>query len=311
MLCSLFSQYMHAQWQAVIVRLGVLSDGNAVNANAGLAFLVFGLAQILFHSPLGMYLDTHSPPAQASWLLAMAVSTTILSLLSVAFSSSLPILLLLKFLQGAVTTILPPALNSMSLNVIGVENFSRQVSLNERGSHAGTCVYNLLGGLLACVLFPNHVGLLFLLSVGGCVGVAFAVEAFKKEYASPFTEDPTVPAPGYVDLNDFSVSDEAASRTTVKSMSAAFEEIMDTSSQRFRRFGKRARSGASMRAARAIRDPRTRREQGASESATSCSKRATSGSKRARSFSKRAIWCQSLSNSAFWRSSLANSALLC
>ena len=32
MLCSLFSLCMHAQWQAVIVRLGVLSDDNAVNA---------------------------------------------------------------------------------------------------------------------------------------------------------------------------------------------------------------------------------------------------------------------------------------
>lgn len=173
----------------VALFLGELRDGltmiNMQNAflisskfysekQAGILFFVFGMSQFLFQAPAGLLMDHSRKKVQLLGI--AAVGTTLFTLLTAEFAkeygANLGFMILIKFFQGAITAIIPPGLNSISLGIVGGSGMVEQVSKNEMMNHLGTSIFILSGSLLAFFLYPN-IGLLFLVSPVACLGVIF------------------------------------------------------------------------------------------------------------------------------------------
>ena len=141
---------------------------------AGILFFVFGMSQFLFQTPAGYLMDYSDK--KVLWLSLASIGTTTLTVgtaaLATADGGNLGLMVLIKFLQGAITALIPPGLNSITQGIVGAAGMTKQVSRNEMNNHLGTAVIVLIGSLLAFFLYPN-IGPLFIVSPIACVGVIY------------------------------------------------------------------------------------------------------------------------------------------
>jgi MFS family permease len=141
---------------------------------AGVMFFVFGISQFLFQTPAGYLMDYTKK--KVLLLGSSAVATTLLTLITVAFAKeegeNLGLMIFVKFLQGAVTSLIPPGLNSITQGIVGTVGMTGQVAKNEMMNHLGTAIIVLTGSLLAFTQYPD-IGMLFAVSPIFCVGVVF------------------------------------------------------------------------------------------------------------------------------------------
>lgn len=140
-----------------------------------LAFLtVFGMSQFLFQTPAG-YLYDYSD-SKITWLSIAALGTTALTVFTALFAEeaggNLPLMIFVKFLQGAITSFIPPGLNSITQGIVGAKGMTQQVAVNEMMNHLGTAFIVLAGSLLGLYLYPN-LAMLFVVSPIACVGFLF------------------------------------------------------------------------------------------------------------------------------------------
>lgn len=141
---------------------------------AGILFFVFGMSQFLFQTPAGYLYDYTEK--KVLWLSIAAVATTCLTLCTAFFATenggNLMLMIFVKFIQGAVTSFIPPGLNSITQGIVGAVGMTTQVAVNEMMNHLGTAVIVLVGSLLGVALYPN-LGMLFIVSPIACAGVIY------------------------------------------------------------------------------------------------------------------------------------------
>jgi MFS family permease len=141
---------------------------------AGILFFVFGMSQFLAQTPAGYLMDYSDK--KVLLLGTAAVGTTLLTAATAFFAqengANLAFMVFLKFLQGAITALIPPGLNSITQGIVGSTGMTGQVSMNEKMNHLGTAIIVLIGSLLAFGMYPN-IGLLFVVSPIACAGVMF------------------------------------------------------------------------------------------------------------------------------------------
>jgi MFS family permease len=141
---------------------------------AGMMFFAFGMSQFLFQTPCGYLLDYTKK--KVHYLGASAIGTTLLTLATAAFATAnggnLGFMIFLKILQGAITALIPPGLNSITQGIVGTVGMTSQVANNEMMNHLGTAFIVLTGSLLAFALYPN-IGMLFIVSPIACAGVIY------------------------------------------------------------------------------------------------------------------------------------------
>lgn len=147
---------------------------NYSEKQAGIMFFVFGMSQFLFQTPAGYIMDYSD---KKIFLLSFAaVATTIFTVSTAVFAQeeggNLGLMVLIKFLQGAVSALIPPGLNSITQGIVGAVGMTQQVSMNEMMNHLGTAIIVLSGSLIAFGLYPN-IGVLFVVSPIACAGVLF------------------------------------------------------------------------------------------------------------------------------------------
>jgi len=139
---------------------------------AGILFFVFGMSQFLFQAPAGYIMDYTD--RKVAMLAFASVTTTALTILTAAtakeYGANLGWMIVIKFLQGGVTALIPPGLNSITQGIVGSEGMTRQVSDNEMRNHFGTAIIVLTGSLMAFFMYPD-IGMLFLVSPVACAGV--------------------------------------------------------------------------------------------------------------------------------------------
>jgi MFS family permease len=144
---------------------------------AGILFFVFGMSQFLAQTPAGYLMDYSDK--KVLLLGTAAVGTTLLTAATAFFAQAnggnLAFMVFLKFLQGAITALIPPGLNSITQGIVGSTGMTGQVSMNEKMNHLGTAIIVLVGSLLAFGLYPN-IGLLFVVSPIACAGVMFYLQ---------------------------------------------------------------------------------------------------------------------------------------
>jgi MFS family permease len=147
-----------------------------------LRFTVFGMSQFLFQTPAGYLFDRTE--RKIAWLSLAAVSTTLLTIFTAVFATknggNLTLMVLVKVLQGAVTSFIPPGLNSITQGIVGGSGMTEQVAVNEMMNHFGTSCIVLIGSLLGFALYPS-LGILFVVSPIFCVGVLYSLSTIPKD----------------------------------------------------------------------------------------------------------------------------------
>eukprot|EP00531_Pseudo-nitzschia_arenysensis_P003651 CAMPEP_0116118544 /NCGR_PEP_ID=MMETSP0329-20121206/2160_1 /TAXON_ID=697910 /ORGANISM="Pseudo-nitzschia arenysensis, Strain B593" /LENGTH=500 /DNA_ID=CAMNT_0003612177 /DNA_START=90 /DNA_END=1592 /DNA_ORIENTATION=- len=171
----------HLRWAALF--LGELRDGlTMINMQSaflivakgytekqvGILFFVFGMSQFLFQAPAGYLYDYTEQ--KLLWLSTAGILTTALTVLTAMFASddNFILMVFIKFLQGGVTSFIPPGLNSITQGIVGSVGMTSQVSVNEMMNHLGTAILVLSGSILAYFLYPD-IGSLFIVSPIACV----------------------------------------------------------------------------------------------------------------------------------------------
>jgi MFS family permease len=179
----------------VALFLGELRDGltmlNMQNAylvaskgysekQAGVLFFVFGMSQFIAQTPAGYLMDYSDRKVQ---LLGVAsVGTTLLTLATAFFAqengTNINLMIFIKLIQGAITALIPPGLNSITQGIVGSVGMTGQVSQNEMMNHLGTAIIVFCGSCIAYGLYPD-IGLLFIVSPIACAGVMYFLGQIK------------------------------------------------------------------------------------------------------------------------------------
>ena len=183
------------RWAALF--LGELRDGltminmqsaflmvskNYSEKQVGVLFFVFGMSQFLFQTPSGYLMDYTD--RKILWLCTAGVCTTMLTVFTAVFAQegggNLGLMVFVKFLQGAVTSLIPPGLNSITQGIVGSVGMTQQVSMNEMMNHLGTAIIVLTGSLIAFFRYPN-IGVLFIVSPIACAGFLWFMNQIRPE----------------------------------------------------------------------------------------------------------------------------------
>mmetsp|Transcript_8583 Transcript_8583/g.13614 ORF Transcript_8583/g.13614 Transcript_8583/m.13614 type:complete len:522 (-) Transcript_8583:228-1793(-) len=146
----------------------------------GVLFFVFGMSQFLFQAPAGYLYDYTEQ--KLLWLSTAGVLTTTLTVLTALFASddNFALMVLIKFLQGGITSFIPPGLNSITQGIVGSVGMTEQVATNEMMNHLGTAILVTVGSVVAYFLYPS-IGLLFCVSPIFCIAFLFFLNKIKPE----------------------------------------------------------------------------------------------------------------------------------
>ena len=127
------------------------------------------MSQFLFQTPAG-YLYDYSD-SKIIWLSTAGIVTTlctgITAILAQPKGQNIKFMIVIKFIQGAVTSFIPPGLNSITQGIVGAFGMTQQVAINEMMNHLGSAIIVLVGSLLGFLLYPN-LDALFIVSPIAC-----------------------------------------------------------------------------------------------------------------------------------------------
>lgn len=144
----------------------------------GVLFFVFGMSQFLFQAPAGYLYDYTEQ--KLLWLSTAGVLTTCLTVLTALFArdDNFMLMVLIKFVQGGITSFIPPGLNSITQGIVGSVGMTEQVAINEMMNHLGTGILVTVGSVLAYFMYPD-IGLLFIVSPVACVFFLYFLNRIK------------------------------------------------------------------------------------------------------------------------------------
>lgn len=158
----------------------LISAKSYTEKQVGLLFFVFGMSQFLCMAPSGYFLDYSNN--KINWVIwagcATATLTVITALFAAPFGENMGLMIILKMLQGGITSILPPGFNGITLGIVGSTGFTHQVSRNRMMNHIGTALVVAIGSLIAYWRFP-HIGHLFVVSPLAAVGMFYNLRRIK------------------------------------------------------------------------------------------------------------------------------------
>jgi len=152
----------------------LISAKDFTEKQVGVLFLVFGMSQFLCMAPAGYLLDYSN--RKISWVIWAGIlcsALTVITALSAEQNgTNMPLMILWKLFQGAISAILTPGFNSITLGIVGSTGFTHQVSRNRMMNHVGTALIVAMGSLIAYFLYPN-IGALFIVGPLSAIGVYY------------------------------------------------------------------------------------------------------------------------------------------
>eukprot|EP00316_Scyphosphaera_apsteinii_P012458 CAMPEP_0119299946 /NCGR_PEP_ID=MMETSP1333-20130426/1958_1 /TAXON_ID=418940 /ORGANISM="Scyphosphaera apsteinii, Strain RCC1455" /LENGTH=424 /DNA_ID=CAMNT_0007301555 /DNA_START=112 /DNA_END=1386 /DNA_ORIENTATION=+ len=136
----------------------------------GIVSLVMNGMMLVLQTPAGDFLDrTHYKRLVTASATVVAAVTTA----SVAWTSELWIIVLLKALEGAAATIFLPALMSLTLAVVPEKAVPHVVGLTETSNKIGSVLFTICAGIISYYLYPDVGAMFFMLGAGGLAAAAF------------------------------------------------------------------------------------------------------------------------------------------
>eukprot|EP00526_Cylindrotheca_closterium_P029228 CAMPEP_0113654560 /NCGR_PEP_ID=MMETSP0017_2-20120614/29221_1 /TAXON_ID=2856 /ORGANISM="Cylindrotheca closterium" /LENGTH=473 /DNA_ID=CAMNT_0000567715 /DNA_START=38 /DNA_END=1459 /DNA_ORIENTATION=- /assembly_acc=CAM_ASM_000147 len=146
----------------------------------GVLFFVFGMSQFLFQTPAGYLYDYTEN--KVLWLSMAGIATTTMTVITAMFATqdNFLFMVFIKFIQGGITSFIPPGLNSITQGIVGSVGMTEQVAVNEMMNHLGTAIIVGVGSIIAYSLYPN-IGVLFIVSPIACLGFLYFLNQIKSE----------------------------------------------------------------------------------------------------------------------------------
>jgi MFS family permease len=164
----------------------LISAKNFSEKQIGGLFLAFGLSQFVFMTPAGYFLDYARD--KINWVIFSGAATSLLTVASALLAhpggDNMGLMVLLKVVQGGVSTIIPPGFNSVTLGIVGATGFTHQVSRNRMMNHVGTAMFVAIASVVAYFLYPN-IGVLFMVSPLAMIGVYYNLVRIKPNHVDP------------------------------------------------------------------------------------------------------------------------------
>jgi MFS family permease len=120
-------------------------------ASIGAVLTVGGIAAILAQTPAGALIDRTR--AKRALIVAAAIAVTASSL-AVPFLSGFWPIAATQAVTGVAGAVFPPAIAALTLGIVGLRGFARQVGRNEAFNHAGNASAAVLAGATAYVVGP-------------------------------------------------------------------------------------------------------------------------------------------------------------
>ncbi len=156
----------------------LLENKGYTEKQVGILFFVFGMSQFLAQAPAGYLYDYTEK--KLLWLSVAGVLTTIMTVTTAAFATdnNFWLMVAIKLIQGAVSSFIPPGLNSITQGIVGAVGMTEQVAVNEMMNHLGTAIIVLTGSLIAFALYPD-IGVLFVVSPIACIGFLYFLNKIK------------------------------------------------------------------------------------------------------------------------------------
>jgi MFS family permease len=158
----------------------LISAKSYTEKQVGVLFFFFGMSQFLCMAPSGYFLDYSNN--KINWVIwagcATATLTIITAIFAAPFGENMGLLIILKILQGGITSILPPGFNGITLGIVGSTGFTHQVSRNRMMNHIGTALVVAIGSLIAYYRYP-HIGHLFIVSPLAAIGMFYNLRRIK------------------------------------------------------------------------------------------------------------------------------------
>eukprot|EP00550_Attheya_septentrionalis_P006071 CAMPEP_0198296886 /NCGR_PEP_ID=MMETSP1449-20131203/34359_1 /TAXON_ID=420275 /ORGANISM="Attheya septentrionalis, Strain CCMP2084" /LENGTH=627 /DNA_ID=CAMNT_0043997623 /DNA_START=204 /DNA_END=2084 /DNA_ORIENTATION=+ len=161
----------------------LISSLSFTEKQVGTLFFVFGISQMLTMAPAGYFFDYTRN--KIKWVIYAGAATSVLTVLTVALArpngENLTWMIVMRMLQGGLSSILTPGFNSITLGIVGSTGFTHQVSRNKMMNHIGTAIVVGIGALIAYFLHPND-GMLFGVSPLACIGMIHYLLKIKPEH---------------------------------------------------------------------------------------------------------------------------------
>mmetsp|Transcript_37960 Transcript_37960/g.88323 ORF Transcript_37960/g.88323 Transcript_37960/m.88323 type:complete len:509 (-) Transcript_37960:112-1638(-) len=161
----------------------LLVSKNYSEKQVGVLFFVFGMSQFLFQAPAGYIMDyTHKKTLVLS---VVGIGTTLCTILTALWAkengNNLGLMIFIKFVQGALTALIPTGLNSITQGIVGSVGMTSQVSKNEMMNHLGTSVIVVTASIIAYFKYPD-IGIMFIVSPLACFGTVLFLNRIKPEH---------------------------------------------------------------------------------------------------------------------------------
>ena len=173
---------MYVFSQQINMQSVLLMSQHFTQKEIGALLFAFGISQVVFMAPMGFIMDKMSGWHKLHLVVASGTLCSVITVLTaiLAANRSMTTQFVLKVLQGAMTAIQPPGLNSITLGIVGGQGFTRQVAQNNMLRHIGSAINVGLGTITAYFLYPS-VGPLFVVSPLFCVGLVYFARRIKPE----------------------------------------------------------------------------------------------------------------------------------
>lgn len=185
MLLSIYSAllpYDDVLSQQINLQSVLLMSQHFTQKEIGALLFAFGISQVVFMAPIGFIMDKMSGRQKLNLVVASGTLCSVITVLTAILSAnrSMTTQFVLKVLQGAMTAIQPPGLNSITLGIVGGQGFTRQVARNNMLRHIGSAINVGLGTITAYFLYPS-VGPLFVVSPLFCLGLVYFARRIEPE----------------------------------------------------------------------------------------------------------------------------------
>ena len=153
---------------APLVSVYLVAEKGWDAGSAGIIWFARDVSTLVCQMFVGAFVDSFE---RKRLLLMLATAATSVAATSMVFNQSFAFLLVKSIIEGVATCFITPCKNGVALGLIGSETFDEVSKVNEMADHAGSFVFIIVAGAVSFLLYPNVVGVFYIIGGAGFIAV--------------------------------------------------------------------------------------------------------------------------------------------
>eukprot|EP00985_Skeletonema_marinoi_P008447 scaffold3842_cov150-Skeletonema_marinoi.AAC.1 len=149
---------------APLVSVYLVAEKGWDAGRAGIIWFTRDISALLCQTCVGGFVDGFE---NKRLLLILATASASIAASSMVFTQNFAFLIMKSIVEGVATCFITPCKNSVVLGLIGHEQFDEVAKANEIAHHAGSFLFIVIAGVVSFVLYPNNVGVFYIIGAGG------------------------------------------------------------------------------------------------------------------------------------------------